>query len=256
MKSSVGLTQRDIHVAAAVVPSVVPPNRQLPPADTATLPGMAAFWYDRWDAQSPGSRFTEKIEFVIGVGDFSSVVEGEGQVEWEDGFAHLSKRVLADLSAEFPDLPVRVFDTSHGRGASGDALGIVLDILTAPDGLVGTTLLVKKAYDLLVANREGPTVSLGAAKHLCLADLLQHDTTLDPDKIRTLLVTEASPPGPPSELDHTGLDMFTVLFGDSENTRSWLYLIDCGGKILHRSEGEAIPEWTLWFMSGGPVPED
>ncbi|MYC85487.1 MAG: hypothetical protein F4X18_08225 [Acidimicrobiia bacterium] len=213
---------------------------------------MAQLEYDPWDSHSPGSRFNHRVEFVIGVGDFGSVVEGEEEVEWEVGYRHFSDRVTTDLTEAIPSLPVETFDTSFGRGAEADALGIAVDVLSAPGGIAATVLLVKKVYDQLVASNNAPTVSLGTAKYICLADLLQFDATLDPNNVRAVIVTEASPPGQPSETNHTGLDMFTVLFIDSENTRSWLYLIDCDGKILHRSEGSAIPEWILWYMGMEP----
>ena len=216
-----------------------------------------ADWHD-WDLDQPGSRFTGRIEFVIGVGDFGRLDEaaedheelddGDGLDEWEVGYRRYSQEILSELTESFPEVQFQAFDTSYGRGAEADALGLVLDWAARPGAVVATAVLVKRVYDHLRRKGFGSTMSLGAAKYYCLADLLQHDSTLDPNSIRTVLATEASHPGSPTELNHTSLDMFTIIFQDSENSRSWVYLIHCDGKILHRSEGEPIPEHTLWFL--------
>ena len=139
----------------------------------------------------------------------------------------------------------------HLSGASAEGLGIVLDIvdlLAAPGGLAATAVLVKQTFDCLTEWGQSPTISLGAAEQLCLHDLLRSNPAFTADSIRTLLVTEASRPGSPSEVDHTGLDLFTVIFADLDNSLSWLYLIDCRGTILHRSEGFSIPRVTQGYL--------
>lgn len=216
-----------------------------------------ADWYN-WDLDQPGSRFTGRIEFVIGVGDFGRLediledyeeLDEDGDLdEWDVGYRWYSQEVLSGLTGSFPDFRFRAFDTSYGRGAEADALGIVLDWVARPGAIAATAVLVKKVFDYFQRKGHGSTLSLGAAEYYCLADLLQQNHTLNADNIRTVLATEASGPGPPSEVNHTSLDMFTVIFQDSDNTRSWVYLIHCGGKILHRSEGDPIPEETLWFL--------
>ena len=214
--------------------------------------------WNGWDLDQPGSRFTHRIEFVIGVGDFGRLeemaedgeeVDHDGDLdEWDVGYRRYSREVLSELTGFVSDARFRAFDTSYCRGAEVDALGLTLDWVARPGALAATAVLVKRMFDHLRRKGYGLTMSLGAAEHYCLADLLLQDSTLDPGSIRTLLVTEASRPGPPTELNHTSLDMFTVIFQDSEDTRSWVYLIHCDGKILHRSEGDPIPEHTLGFL--------
>lgn len=205
-----------------------------------------------WNLDDPGSRFTKRVEFAISVGDFAYLYdelpldnERTYHRQERDVCRRYAQQVLADL--ETP-LPIKSFPTGIGRGAEGEAVGLLVDLIQLPGGIFGTAIAVKKLWAYLRNKGEAPTVSLGAAEQLCLAHLHeQYPELLDGD-VRTIIVAEAVPPGqPPSELGHTGDDLFTVILQDSDNSRSWAYMIHSNGKILHYSEGLPVPPYTLWW---------
>lgn len=211
-------------------------------------------FYHNWDPEEPGSRFTKRVEFVIGVGDYEYLYGDEMSGSYDEqrqaAYDRYAAETLIEIGAPVESVPIRPFDTDVGRGASADALGLVIDLLEAPGGIAATALLVRQIWNRLRKKGKHPTVSYGAAEQLCLADLHEQNPTLSLDTVRTILVAEATPPGPPSELGHTGHDLFTVIFQNADNSRSWAYLIHSDGKILHYSEGLPVPRYTLWWGGG------
>lgn len=139
-----------------------------------------------------------------------------------------------------------------GRGFSAD--GVVLVIETALNTVgnvidyLGDALVVREIYRELRKRRDRsgrkvspPMISAGTAKALALAHLYDHRGNID--DVEELSVTVLNP----FEPDHTGVDIFLVVFGSTKAT--WTYLLEATGGLLGFSEGppiaaEMAPYWT------------
>lgn len=196
------------------------------------------------DSLRQGSRLTQRIEFVMPCGE----LEEQVQARYE------SLRITAgEIGDSIPNVHLELFKTIHGRGASGEAIGLIVGLLGAPGGLYATVQVVKRVFQKLRKRGENPCLSLGAATHLCIADFLAKNRSLRTRDIYVLLATEAASGEYTRGVDnldrhiHAGDELFLVLLACRRNVRSWLYLVDSHGGIIHYSVGRPVPPGVLFY---------
>lgn len=186
-------------------------------------------WNPDWDEDRHGSRYTERVEFVFSVGEPS-----------ECELLEMRQELEAEIANRFPEVEVETVHTSSGRGASAEAIALVATFVSMPGAAYASWKVVSGLFRLFRSRGQHPTMSIGATRHLCLADLLQRNPDLAEEDVAEVITTEVSPPGPPGELDHTGMDMFMAVFVKTDNSCTWVYLVDSWGKILHMGQGEPL----------------
>ena len=154
-------------------------------------------------------------------------------------------------------LDVSSEQTGVGWGGDAGALTVVLDSLAAIGTYGGGAVLswhaVKESVNALltalrkISGRSAQVhLSLGAMTYLCLGDL--HDLIgEDFDGVRLVHAGELNP-AHGSTLGYSGNgELYSVLFVN--RTRSWLYLVDSSGHLLHRSEGHP-PQFGMYSIAG------
>jgi hypothetical protein len=154
-------------------------------------------------------------------------------------------------------LDVSSEQTGVGWGGDSAALTVVLDSLAAIGSYGGGAVLswhaVKGSVNALltalrkIAGRSAQVhLSLGAMTYLCLGDL--HDLIgEDFDGVRLVHAGELNP-AQGSTLGYSGAgELYSVLFVN--RTKSWLYLVDSDGHLLHRSEGHP-PKFGMYSIAG------
>lgn len=204
------------------------------------------------DSLPQGSRLTRRIEFIMTCGELDE--------DFKEHYESLSA-TTEEITNSVPGATVELFETSHGRGASGAAIGLIVSLIGAPGGLYATVQVVRRIFQRLRKNGEHPCLSLGAATHLCIADVFAKNRSLRPEEIYVLLAIESGSAEYPYEgmaLDqhiYAGDELFLVVIADTRNTRSWLYLVDTHGGILHYSIGKPLPAGVL-FYRGRPWDYD
>lgn len=156
---------------------------------------------------------------------------------------------MSAVALEFPDVEVSAARTSAGRGAAWQAVALAVALASAPGGIHATWRVFSRIFNHLQSRGEHPSMSIGAIRHLCLADLLQSHPDLKDADVIDVVATEVAPPGPPGDLGHTGRDMFMVIFVKADNSCTWVYLVDGYGQVLHMGQGAPLT-LDLAFESG------
>ena len=186
-------------------------------------------WIPDWDDDGHGSRYTDRVEFVLSVGD-----PGEAEIR------RMQDELVSSVAVEVPEVGVETARASSGRGASSGAIALIVSLAGAPGAAYATWQVFARVFNFLRSRGGHPTMSIGAIRHLCLADLFQSHPDLRDLDVLEVVTTEVSPPGPPSDLDHAGRDMFMAIFVKRDNSCTWIYLVDSYGKILHTGQGEPL----------------
>lgn len=143
-----------------------------------------------------------------------------------------------------------------GRGFSVEGIVLIVvgafNVIANLDGVISFCLRVRDWYrklngaELSSGRRlQLPTISLGAAVALAGADLSERVGDVNGIRVVSAVVH------PGAEIDHSGSDLFTVVFGNAE--RSWIYLVDAEGRVLLFAEGLPLPSWgpVYWGAGGG-----
>ncbi|MFT7475362.1 MAG: hypothetical protein ACI81L_002300 [Verrucomicrobiales bacterium] len=187
--------------------------------------------------EEPGSRFTDRVEFVVGIfGDEEAVP---------------STRALIDGSP----FSLSSFETSEGRGAEGLAVGAALNLLMDGGAIYGGGQAAYMAWRWL-REKFGEKVMLshGAARKLIEFDILRKNPELTESDLVLIFFAETS--DSVSELNHTGLDMFSAVLCTRTNTQSWSYLVSSMGKVLHDGAAGPLPKSNLYSVEGVEVDWD
>jgi hypothetical protein len=200
---------------------------------------MAYGPYDWDEFDAPRSRFTNKLVFVV---DARDPAGGDSVTS--------AQRDEVVAEARGPgDVVIAPFDAAIGRGASGSALGLLVELGVNVSATALTAAVV--AVWKRIRHRK-PIMSVGALRYLCLADLLGRLGTDSADDVVTVVACDTSGPRP-SELNPVDIEPVLVVFADQLNTRSWVYLVSPRGHILSFHEGEPIMAPATYY-SGLPPP--
>lgn len=169
---------------------------------------------------------------------------------------------LVDQSAPSLDEgeTVEASSIQFGIGASGEAIALIvmgaLGVIANLDGTISFFHRVRDWYRNLSgatlpsgSQLRRPSLSLGAAVALAGADL--SDRLSDIQGIR--VVSAVVHPG--LDINHSGCDLFTIVFGNDNNT--WVYLVDSGGRVLSFSGGLPLPFYgQMYWGVGGGIDDD
>ena len=185
-----------------------------------------------------GSRFSSSIEFVL---PFS-------EEDLEDD--ELVGNEVASIQKDLEVGVLEPFKTGVGRGASGPALGLVLEGIADVGGVYGGLQAILHAWRVIRRRAGDVTMSHGALKALVLNDLLIKRPDLDFEDVLVAAEGEVRGPLDPSELSHTGIDLTTFVLCTRSNSESWCYLVTSTGKVLHFNEGGPLPQNLLWNNLG------
>ena len=186
-----------------------------------------------------GSRFREEIEFAVGLPE-----EGWGEAAVGEAPEWLVE-ILYEAIERDPQTEINHFPSGIGRGADGVAIGIeILSVMSSAATVFQTACWL---FRRLRSTGNEVVLSIGAAEAMCRADILRDEPSLGFDDLHLLTATEAVPPGQGVDTNHTGQDLFVLIFHDSENTRSWTYLIDSHGRVFHCGVGAPIPAWRMYW---------
>lgn len=195
--------------------------------------------YD-WDQfDDPKSRFTNQPVFVVHLPELA-------------GHDVLTDEEMASVAAEARgegETAIRPFQAVFGRGAAGTALGLLVDLAIGVGGSAAWSTVT--AVWKRIRHRR-PTMSVGALRYLCMADLAHRLGRDSLDDVLTVLACDTSGPRP-TELNMVDIEPVLVVFADKGNTRSWVYLVSPRGHVLSFHEGEPMIG-GLTYYKGLPQP--
>ena len=201
--------------------------------------------FNHEDLQRPGSRFADRVEFVVPPPheidiDFPPDDPRPGEVIAE---------TIDGLRSALGEGDFDGFDTGVGRGASGPGLAFaLLEGAAIAGGAVGFGHYVWRATSWLREKFGSVTLSHGALKALVVYDVHRRRPDLDDGQVLVVGMTEVGYALEPPELNHTGVDMTTIVLATPDNTESWCYLVLPDGKILHDSHGGPLPAAVALFL--------
>lgn len=210
--------------------------------------------------QAPGSRLTDAVEFVFQV-DEASVFERMGEPDFDELTAYdeaqrdTAQAIVEGAQHEFPGLDLTVRDESIGRGAAGVAVAVVVVgatvVVPAVSAWLDVAERVASLWRWMRRRKEGaPTLSLGAVKYLCLADLARRLNGAVDDVV--LVWSGDVGPGANRDLTYSGSDLFGLLFASPHG--SWMYVVSDAGDVVVRTEGAPIPR-EVAFYAGLPFED-
>ena len=195
-------------------------------------------WFEPEQLEGRGSRFSSAIEFVLPLDD-------DGLEDDE-----IVRAEVASIQEDLEHGVLKPFKTSVGRGASGAALGLVLEGVADIGGVYGGLQAILHAWRAIRRRAGDVTMSHGALKALVLNDLLIKRPDLGFEDVLVAAEGEVRGPLDPPELSHTGIDVTTFVLCTRSNAESWCYLVTPTGKVLHFNEGGPLPDELLWFNLG------
>ena len=187
--------------------------------------------------------------------DWELLESGEGYRLLQSSDAKAASAVAEIEGAADQELRILAADT--GRGAGG--LGAVLEVAGAIAIAGGATAAVAQAAGLLrwayhkIANATGrkPMISLGAAEHLAMADLI--DRVGSPPR----LIGSGDVNSSSEDLAFTGGDMFWVVLATESGLHS--YHISAYGDLYYVGTSPPIPDFMDApppYWAGGDAPGD
>lgn len=212
-----------------------------------------------------GSVFSDAVEFAWPIPE-SDWVEGLPEFDPskpEESFQENAHRVGAPLLEVLQaDLgegeKADIQSIGYGRGFEVEGIALIISsVLGAIATLEGNISFFKRVQTWYRTVQDGrlpngtplsrPSLSLGAAKALAAAHLWDHleDRVNERDDLR-LITASVHPVG--SEIDHSGADLFTIVFGNAATT--WTFLLDAEGHVLSLAEGYPLPRSSAPYWGG------
>ena len=188
----------------------------------------------------------EALIYLFGVpeDDWGLLESGESHRLLESSNAKAACAVAEIEGAADQDLRILAADTGRGAGGLGAVLEIVGAIAIAGGAaaaVVQAASLVRWAYHRIAsATGRRPMISLGAAEHLAMADLIDRVDSL-PRLIGSGDVNSSS-----EDLAFTGGDMFWVVLATESELHS--YHISAYGDVYYVGTSPPIPD----FMDAPP----
>lgn len=183
----------------------------------------------------------------------AAIARKEGRLTDEIEFAlpiePSSERAIVDVPDAPEGVAVRSRTTGVGRGWSGEAEAVYIAV-TGSVALLQLSAYVMAVWKRLRERFKGDAnviaFSLGAAKHLCLADLAARRAD-DVDGIELLWSGDVGQ-GTQHDVSHSGDDIFCLVF--ARNDATWVYVIDSTGGLIAFVEGDPLAKHTVNRLFG------